>query len=253
MRSHCFLWSLPALLPLFACVPVPVPGGCEGASPPRAVSGCLVPAGGWGDVDPIASGDGADVQVSGTVVESDVGEPPDQCFTAGGPVGVAPEAGGVASWVELEDEDGVRWFVAIHGEGVTPSFEVGDVLDVAFSFRFGGFSPDVGRLEIRDEEGILVGWVAEAGSLGGIEVPSELERVEAGPAACAQRDSCGDWQALALDVTVLGTDASVGYGRSQDVAGLSVLHGGFEQQVGEAQGCPDWFVAHVAIGLFPAQ
>lgn len=262
MRSPLPVLLFLALPLLVSACEVPVEGGCEARSEPAPVAGCLVPVGGWGDDDPMIEMQGADLELSGVVVDAGLGEPGDACVTAGGPIGRyvsgAAEASPTVddmSWFELEDASGDRYTVAVTGGDATPIFELGQELDVAYSFMFGGFSPDVGNLEIRDIDGTLVGWVGEAGGLDGLELPAEMESVVEGPAVCSQRDTgCGDWQAHDVNVIVSGTEGRVPYGATVEVSDLALAHGGYEQEVPSTgqQGCADWFVAHVTLGLFPS-
>ena len=250
------------ILPLAAsgCA-VPVEGGCDAKAAPAPVSGCLVPVGGWGDDGPMTGMQAVDRSLSGVVVDAGTGEPADECLTTGGPVGhhvgtsyaagIAPED---VSWFELEDTSGDRYTVAITAGDDTPTFEPGDELDVRYSFMFGGFGPDSGNLEIRANDGTLIGWVGEAGSLDGLAMPDELERVSEGAVVCSERSTgCGDWRAYDLEVAAGGVDATVPYGATAQVGELALLHGGYEHEISSgAQGCPDWYVSHVALGLFPS-
>ena len=261
MRSPLVLLLFTVLLSLSAC-DLPIEGGCDARQDPAPVSGCLVPVDGWGDDDPMLEQQGADLELSGTVVGAGLGEPADECVTAGGPIGhhVSADAEGAVtvddmSWFELEDASGDRYTVAVAAGDATPVFEVGQELDVTYSFFFGGFSPDVGNLEIRQADGSLVGWVGEAGGLDGLALPDELESVTEGPAVCSQRDTgCGDWQAHDVNVIVEGVEGRVPYGATVTASDLAVAHGGYEQEIPRAsqQGCPDWYVAHVTLGLFPS-
>jgi hypothetical protein len=258
VRSKTSLLLLCCLTLAASGCAVHVPGGCDAQDPPAPVSGCMVPVGGWGDVTP-QSEEGVELQITGTVIATGTGEPAEQCMEVGGPIGWPPDRDvGVALsssalvWLELEDATGDRYVVAITGGDSTPAFEMGEPLAIDYSFAQGDFGPDVGSLELRDEVGGLRGWVAEAGGLNDLRLPDELEAVtEAAPICYDQTEGCGDWSRYDLDVVLDGATNPLPYGATLEVGDLALLHGGHDQQTGAGEGCPDWFVAHTALGLFP--
>ncbi len=143
--------------------------------------------------------------------------------------------------------------MALTADVHTPSFTVGDQLEVDFALARGDFSPDVGSLAVRDLAGELLGWVGVAGGLSQLELPNELDGVEEGAPICHDRTTgCGDWSAHDLEATIGGEQQTLPYGGSLPTGDLDLVHGGYEQQAGAGEGCPDWYVAHLALGLFPA-
>jgi hypothetical protein len=259
MRRALKLLSLATVVAALAGCTLPIEGGCDSKAEPAPISGCLVPVDGWPEDGPTPMVEGVELELSGVVLATGTGEPADQCLSEGGPIGHLVGFGGALgrediTWIEFESDEGDVYRVAITADVHTPVFEVGEELDISFGFRFGGFSPDVGHLEIRDVAGGLVGWVGEAGAFEQLSLPAELEQIAQGPIVCSERDTgCGDWRAYDLDVTVDGQQAVVPYGAITDVGDLAFAHGGYEQETDTvAATCMDWFVAHVAVGLFPA-
>lgn len=132
---------------------------------------------------------------------------------------------------------------------------VGEALSVAYDFRFGGFSPDVGQLTLRDSAGALLIWVGASGGVDDIQTPSELS-IAKGPARCSEADVCGDWQEYGMAIAYDGQPADDGlgveYGETASIDGFSFVHGGYAEATRYSANCADWFVADLDAALVRA-
>jgi hypothetical protein len=216
---------------------------------PAPFAACAVPAGGF--ADPNVLFQGLDATLSGPVLAAGAGAPPEGCFDALqiGPQGVDVESA-EAWWVQVADDAGTTWTVGVWLPGGPAGPAVEDAVSAELAYRDGGFSPIVAHLSLRDGDGALIAWVAEAGDLPELALPAEVDAAQ-GDVAGEDGDSCGTWASYDLSVTVAGETVDVPYGGVEAVGGLEVHHGGYDLQA-FGEGCPDWYVSDVAVAIAPA-
>lgn len=224
--------------------------GCLGTPCPRlavpSLAACVVPEGGWVDQP---AGDYA-VSLSLTLLDVVDAAPSDDCLQA--PVGDVASEGRV--WLRGQDADQATWIVGLAAPELTAArfAAVGDAMTVDAALQFGGFSPTVGHVEVRDAAG-LVAWVGEAGGLDGLTTPAELELAEGGP-VCRVSDTCGAYRLLDLVATWDGQEVDLPRGATVRVGDHDLVHSTYEQQVpSTTPRCADWFVARVLAGVFRAE
>lgn len=224
------------LLLLLACdTPETPPTSCDALVAPPVVAcfGTGVPYDGYGTLA---------AEVSGTVTTVGVGNLPDACVAELGNGQDVDDA----VVVEILGDDGGTYTAAWGVPGVTEApVAVGAVVSLDLSYTFGEFGPDVGHVML--DGGRLA--VAEAGALDDLVVPEGVVVTE-GEARCTEEDDCGTWSKYDVDVAVGGEQVGVRYGEAGEVGGVQIAHGGYERQAqGQGGLCPDWFVAHVTLGV----
>lgn len=152
-------------------------------------------------------------------------------------------------WFEIADSQSEVWVLGAQFQGAGNPLQKGDVVSVRALRGGDGYGPVVASITVRDAGGKLIAYAAEDGSTEALKPPDGIS-VTRGPPLCTAHDSCGDWTAHDLDVAASGETKHIAYGGMAEVGGYRVTHGGCEQQQG-ATTCPDWFVAHVALGIVP--
>lgn len=153
-------------------------------------------------------------------------------------------------WFEAMHSSGEVWVLGALIPGVSNPLKEGDTISARATVAGGGFSPRRASIVLRDASHELIAYVGEAGDDSELDPPDGIV-VSRGKALCTKHHSCGDWSAYDLDVTVAGKTTPVAYATLQTVGPYRVAHGGYEHQA-SATTCPDWFVAHVAVGITSA-
>ena len=245
----------PAVVLVLALAGCPAITPCPENPVVPTLAACAVPVGGWVD-NPQNMAQPVEVSVSGVVNSVSVGAVPDGCFDPNGAhVGDFQPDETNALWANVTDDvSGEDWIVAFiapdhAGTGLMPA----DSLSFEYHYQFGGFSPDVGHLTIRDGDDALVAHLASAGSIERLE-QFDAVSIAKGPALCTESDSCGDWSRYHLDILPEGLSDSLilDYGTSwgNDASSdITVHHGGFAQDHGEYGGCADWFVGDLDVAI----
>jgi|GEM_PF-6497797 len=216
---------------------------CDTPCPRTALpelAACLSPDAGWGNVE---GDDTTDLQLALTGVTTTDVAPATDCFGDQQWIG-AFQPSNPPVWLQGLDAEGAAWTVGLaapelEAVGLVSSTDV----EITWSFQFGGFSPTVGAIEVRDDGG-LAAWIGEAGELRQLALPAELT-LEEGGRVCHQSESCGSWEWLTLEATWGGRTDTLEHGSSITFGEHEVLHGGYQRQTSASTNCADWFAANI--------
>ena len=206
------------------------------------LAACVAPDAGF-------DGDGrfeeADLQLSLTGVDVLDAAPATDCFPTGHAIG-AFEPTVETVWLRGTDGAGDGWTIGLAAPGLSAQGLINSTeIDVSWSFRLGGFSPDVGAVEVRDDAGLAV-WIGEGADLDTLATPAEL-LLEEGARVCHQSEDCGSWEWLDLEATWGGRTDTLNHGSSLTFGEHEILHGGYQNQTSASDRCADWFAADIQV------
>lgn len=224
---------------------------CESVSERLPFAGCLVEAGAPARGDRVYE---TELEVSGTVVETGQGMPPDNCFFRcwhlGGCHG-EEELSLLTRWVRFEDA-GVVWTAAMLAPDELSWVSVGDSITARYRYEVGTFGSDQGHLEVT-RGGELVAWVGQAGTAETLPAPAGFAFSQ-GQQLCEESDGeCGSWSAYTLGVSVGGESGTAGYRQPPlEISGHKVRVAVLEHQTTTETRCLDWSVANAAAVVWAA-
>jgi hypothetical protein len=224
---------------------------CESVSERLPFAGCLVEAGVPAPGGPVYE---TEIEVSGTVVETGRGMPPDNCFYRcehlGGCHG-EQELSMLTRWVRFEDA-GVVWTAAVLAPDEISWVSAGDSVTARYRYEVGIFGTDQGHLEVT-RGGELVAWVGQAGTAEALPAPAGFAFSQ-GQQLCEESEGeCGSWSAYTLGVSVAGKSGTAGYRQPPlEIAGYEVRVAVLEHQTTTETGCLDWSVANAAAIVWAA-
>ncbi len=195
-----------------------------------------------------------DYSAEGIVIEVGDGMPPDNCFHKCLHIGGCLDEQLMSldtRWARFEEADGTIWTTAFIAPFDQAWVSVGDQVSVTYDFVFEVFAPDLGKLEVRRGDDLVV-WVGVAGAPESLDGPDGIS-LKKGKAVCQDGDDCGNWAWYLLDVSVGEESGTAGYRTDPlSIAGYQVLNGGVEAGTSEEARCPDWFVADARVAIWPS-
>jgi hypothetical protein len=250
MRPLWVLVVVALVVPLGTCAATP--RSCRTLPPPPRVAACAVPEGGWSESGSTAA-DGYAVTLQGRVSTAGDGAPPDGCFDSGAVVGAAPRPTDAASmwWFRAADTSGRSWTVGALVPQLQRPVVPGQLVSAEYQWSARGFSPTLGRLEVRDGGGALLFWLGQGGDIPDLALPVEVATLRRGDPRCQERERCGAWRGHDLVVSTGAAEATVGYGRESVLGDLRLVHGGYDL-ASSYTGCSDWYVASILVAAVPA-
>jgi hypothetical protein len=248
------LWVLVVALlvvPLGTCASTP--RSCRTLPALPRVAACAVPEGGWGQTGNGAASDGYAVTLAGRVTATGDGVPPDGCFDSGAVVGAVPRPTDTAAmwWFRVADSSGKSWTVGALVPQLPRPVAPGQLVSADYQWSARGFSPTLGRLEVRDGAGALLFWVGQGGDIPDLALPVEVGQLRRGPAQCQERERCGAWSGHDLLVSTGAAEATLRYGRESVLGDVRLVHAGYDL-ASTYTGCADWYVASIVVAAVPA-
>jgi hypothetical protein len=249
MRTLWVLVVVALVVPLGTCASTP--RSCKTLPPLPRVAACAVPEGGWSESGGAA--DGYAVTLAGRVASAGDGAPPDGCFDSGAVVGAAPRRTDAPSmwWFRAADTSGKSWTVGALVPQLQRPVVPGQLVSAEYQWSARGFSPTLGRLEVRDGAGALLFWLGQGGDIPDLALPVEVATLRRGDARCQERERCGAWRGHDLVISTGAAEATVSYGRESVLGDLRLVHGGYDL-ASSYTGCSDWYVASILVAAVPA-
>ena len=249
-----FVWVVVVavlVVPLGTCSSTP--RGCKTLPPLPRVAACTVPEGGWSHNGNGVAGDGYAVTLAGRVASAGDGAPPDGCFDSGATVGTTPRATDATFmwWFRAADTSGRAWTVGALVPHLQRPVAPGQLVSVDYQWSARGFSPALGRLEVRDGTGGLLFWIGQGGDIPDLTLPQEVATLRRGQAWCLERERCGAWRGHDLLISTGSAQATLRYGRESVIGELRLVHGGYDL-ASTYTGCSDWYVANIVVAAVPA-
>jgi hypothetical protein len=229
------------------------PRSCRTLPPPARVAACAVPEGGWGQGSNRTADDGYAVALTGRVTSAGDGAPPDGCFDSGAVVGTMPRPTDVPFmwWFRAADTSGRAWTVGALAPQLSRPVAPGQLVSAEYQWSARGFSPTLGRLEVRDGNGSLLFWLGQGGDIPDLILPVEVATLRRGDAQCLEREQCGSWRGHDLVISTGTAEATLRYGRESVLGELRLVHGGYDL-ASSYTGCTDWYVASILVAAVPA-
>jgi hypothetical protein len=251
MRTLWVLVVAVLVVPLGTCSSAP--RSCKTLPPLPRVAACAVPEGGWGQGGNGVASDGYAVTLAGRVASAGDGAPPDGCFESGAVVGTPPRPTDAPSmwWFRAADTSGRSWTVGALVPQLQRPVAPGQPVGAEYQWSARGFSPTLGRLELRDGSGALLFWLGQGGDIPDLVLPVEVATLRRGSAQCLERERCGAWRGHDLVISTGGAEATLRYGRESVLGDLRLVHGGYDL-ASAYTGCTDWYVASIVAAAVPA-
>ena len=250
MRTRWVLVVALLVVPLGTCASPP--RSCHALPPLPRVAACAVPEGGWARAGDGGAADGYGVTLAGRVTAAGDGAPPDGCFDAA-VVGVTPRPTdtSIMWWFRAADPSGRSWTVGVQASQQQRPVTVGQLVQAEYQWSARGFSPTLGRLEVRDGSGALLFWIGQGGDIPDLALPVELAQLRRGAPRCQERERCGAWVGHDLVASTGAAEATLRYGRESVLGDLRLVHAGYDL-ASTYTGCADWYVASIVVAAVPA-
>jgi hypothetical protein len=154
------------------------------------------------------------------------------------------------SWLRLASDDGEEVVVALIASGFAFTSPLGAQLTLRLHAERADFSPVPSWLELRDEAGGLVVWVATAGSVTDLNVPAELQLAQ----GAVEREHTGEcvssWNAYRLEARLGDVEVSIPGGARAALGPWHVTNGNVLVQTGDSR-CNDAYVASASAAAWP--
>ncbi len=251
MRTLWVLVVAALVVPLGTCASTP--RSCRALPPLPRLAACAVPEGGWGQGANGPVADGYAVTLAGRVTAAGEGAPPDGCFESGAVVGGMPRPtdASIMWWFRAADTSGKSWTVGVMASQLQRPVTVGQLVQAEYQWSARGFSPTLGRLEVRDGGGALLFWIGQGGDIPDLTLPVEVAQLRRGAAQCQERERCGAWRGHDLVASTGAVEKTLRYGRESVVGDLRLVHGGYDL-ASSFTGCADWYVASIVLAAVPA-
>lgn len=224
---------------------------CEEVAEFVQIAACMVQSGEETDNAVIVK---VEYSAEGTVLEVGEGMPPDNCFQDCHIGGCLDEQSmsADARWVRFEDADGAVWTAAFMVPFEQPWVSTGDDISVKYDYQWDVFAPDMGRLEVRKDNDLVV-WLGVGGTPGALETPEGIS-LTTGDAVCQDSDDCGSWAWYLLDVAVGDLSGTAGYKTAPlNIVGYQVLNAGIKGGTSEEVQCLDWVVDDARVAIWPGE
>jgi hypothetical protein len=194
------------------------------------------------------------LQLSGTVLDFGVGQPPENCDAEGLVIGhysVDPADASTKRWLRIESGAGQRALVVVAAPGFELAAKKAEVISIDFYMRARSFGrPPMGALLLRRADHSLVTWLAADNSLATLEPPNELS-LAAGRVACTASNSCfPSWTRNALKVTSSAGTKEIAYGARATLGNLELVHGGLDVATSHVTKCTDGSMDWVAVAAW---
>ncbi|MBI5479186.1 MAG: hypothetical protein HY906_10035 [Deltaproteobacteria bacterium] len=251
MRTLWVLVVAGLVVPLGTCSSTP--RSCKTLPPLPRVAACAVPEGGWSQGGHGSAADGYSVMLAGRIASAVDGAPPDGCFDSGAVVGTTPRPTDAPFmwWFRAADTSGKSWTVGALVPQLQRPVAPGQLVSAEYQWSARGFSPTLGRLEVRDGTGSLLLWLGQGGDIPDLALPVEVATLRRGDARCQERERCGAWRGHDLVISTGAAQATLRYGRESVLGDLRLVHGGYDL-ASSYTGCSDWYVASILVAAVPA-
>jgi hypothetical protein len=216
-------------------------GACSALPKVPTVGLCVQPVGGWQDGASITGQ--RSVQLGGTISAVAKGPVTGGCFQSAGDA--TSEI--VALTVQASTDAGATdWNVEYQVPANPVVWTVGEHIDVAYTRRGGGWSPEISSLTLNFGQAVDV-YVGSGGVVTDLgDVPLTFRP---GAAICLQHDTCGDWSGYDLEVKDTSGWTRVPYGTTTSIGGYRIVHGGVSEQLSSTTTCMDWYIADVQVAV----
>jgi hypothetical protein len=152
---------------------------------------------------------------------------------------------------QVADDTGTVWNFSVYIPDFQNPLANGDIISVTSSVNAEGYiGPAIVNLTVRDANGALLFYVGDGHNPADLTLPDGLTLSLSAP-VCHAQSNCGSWSDHPF--VVYGSDSSVEvpYLGSATLGAYRLVHGGGEIQDSGGIICPDWAVAHVALGISP--
>ena len=251
MRTLWVLVVAVLVVPLGTCASTP--RSCRTLPPLPRVAACAVPEGGWGQNGNGAATDSYAVTLAGRITGAGDGVPPDHCFDSGAVVGATPRLADAHTmwWFRAADSSGRSWTIGAQAPQLQRPVAPGQLVQAEYQWSARGFSPTLGRLEVRDGAGALLFWIGQGGDIPDLALPIEVAQLRRGAPRCQERERCGAWSGHDLVVSTGAAEATLRYGRESVLGDLRLVHAGYDL-ASTFTGCTDWYVASIVVAAVPA-